>query len=886
MAVYLGDKIIYSGGGSGGLTVDLPADITQGYETVTNNPARPLYSDWGTLQGEVDSCINQYSSENFFVNILQALNLWQQDMNFASAYGFIVANDCDSITFSIGDYYVTSTGVGGAKRTVNEDGTISVKTEATLTNVKAGTRIITAYQDIEQFDIKTLKFPTNVSYYYFNCNLVYNENMFTYGSFISSYSDLRGFEIAEGKNIIFDSSTDYSTKTFTIFTNFPRLESLPKKLDLSGFTGTINFANDCHILKQLPEVLNIPNICGIDGFLKNSGCPENFPYTLNLSGLTKCNDILYNTKGIKRLTHPITISANCNIVNLLRNTVGIDTIEKISLTLNNTVNGSNTTNYTLNNCLDSLQAQEIKELAIKSNVTTSTFEGLKDGYIICQKIGTFTAEAEHLGSCLTRLPRCLKIDKVILNTKNSTSTQYVALPSVEFGDIGEVEITSEGDLYFTLGKIGNATAKYNNIDSITLTASGDIVSNDKINQITTLKSLTATTTNGKCDLNYGAKNVSNMTINATGDCNIGTNTMTFGNVSVTTSGKVGGGGSAYKCGNVNISCGSVDGLLSSGTLVSVGDISITSTGDIKAVLKNTGQLIKAGTITVTSGTLINELISASKVFEMGEVILTAPSVVSSLYNLRGLQSLKVTINANTKISSVLYITEKVLFMEDLDITATALSLAENGNIGFNCSAKNLNINLHVESTACKIDVFDGDLTTMLNVTGQIKIKAKGDCKIFTGTQRLENFNCDLDIDIVGQLGLFYGTSNSPELNKLKTLNLGNKIKATGGLRIGNPYSIVTLNGDFSNLTANDQYNTFFDKMYNLVNANVILSSTASIDCFKDSTLLSLASLNYIANNAPTLTTSKAIAFSKAVYDQNADWYSTLVSKGWTVNKTN
>ena len=151
MAVYLGDKIIYSGGGSGGLTVDLPADITQGYETVTNNPARPLYSDWGTLQGEVDSCINQYSSENFFVNILQALNLWQQDMNFASAYGFIVANDCDSITFSIGDYYVTSTGVGGAKRTVNEDGTISVKTEATLTNVKAGTRIITAYQDIEQF---------------------------------------------------------------------------------------------------------------------------------------------------------------------------------------------------------------------------------------------------------------------------------------------------------------------------------------------------------------------------------------------------------------------------------------------------------------------------------------------------------------------------------------------------------------------------------------------------------------------------------------------------------------------------------------------------------------------------------------------------------------
>lgn len=884
MAVYLGDKVIYSGG-SGGLTSDLPADITTGYETVESNPARPLYAEWGSLQSEVDSCIKQYNNENFFVNILQYLGLWQQDMNFASAYGFIVANDCDSITFSIGDYYATSTGAGGAKRTVNEDGTVTIKTEATLTNVKAGTRIITAYQDIEQFDIKTLKFPANVSYYYFNCNLVYNESMFNWQGFISNYNDLRGFDIADGKNIIFDSSTDYSAKTFDIFNNFPRLESLPKKLDLSGFNGIIKFANDCHILKQLPEVLNIPNICGIDGFLRNSGCPEVFPYTLNLSGLTTCKGVLHNTKGIKRITNPITISANCNIESFLQNVVGIDTIEKISLTLNNTVNGSSTTNYTLQSCLDGLQAQEIKELAIKSTISTSTFEGLKDGYIICSKIGTFTAEAERLGSCLTRLPRCLKIDKVILNTKNSTSNQYVGLPALDFGDIGEVEITSEGDLYFTVGKISSiSNAKYNNIDSITLTANGDIVAST-LQEINTLKSITATTTNGKCHLGDGAKNVSNIVINATGECNIGTGTMTFGSVNVTTSGKVSGGDSAYKCGNVNITCGSVDGLFNSNKLVSVGDVSITSTGDIKAVLKNTHQLIKAGAITVTSDTLINEFINGSKLFEVGEVILTAPAVTSSLYNLIGLQSLKVTINASTKISNVLYIFEKVLFMEDLDVTATALSLAEYGSIGYNCSAKHLNLNLHIESTDYDMAIFDGDLTTMLSVEGQIKFKGKSGSngtRIFSGVSRLENFNCDLDIDITGQLGLFYGTSTNPELNKLKTLNLGNKIKATGGLRIGNPYSIVSFNGDLSNMSGS----LYFEKMYNLVTANVILPSTVTIDCFKDSNLLSVASLNYIANNAPTLTTAKTITLAKAVYDQNADWYKTLVAKGWTVNKTN
>lgn len=75
-------------------------------------------------------------------------------------------------------------------------------------------------------------------------------------------------------------------------------------------------------------------------------------------------------------------------------------------------------------------------------------------------------------------------------------------------------------------------------------------------------------------------------------------------------------------------------------------------------------------------------------------------------------------------------------------------------------------------------------------------------------------------------------------------------------------------------------------MYNLVNANVILPSTSAVDCFKDSNLLSVASLNYIANNAPTLTTAKTIQFAKDVYDQTADWYKTLVAKGWTVNKAN
>ena len=889
MAVYLGDKIIYSGnkgGSNSSLVAELPADKSTPYD-VQSQPARPLYSEWGSLQGEVNSCLGGYNSENFFVNILQALGLWQQDFSFTSAYGFIVDRDCDSITFSIGEYYATSTGVGGAKNVLNEDGTVTVRDKITLTDVKKGTRIVTAFESKTSLNMDEMTIPQYVSYVYFNVNLILTQQAdgsIKTGSndlFHTNTKSLRGFEFADNKNFVInvDSSfnVDSYSHSFSFMYGYTVLESLPKKVDFSGFTGDLNFAQYCPLLKQLPETLNIQNVSKISGFLNSSGCPEVFPYTfdLNLKGL---NNFLNSTKGIKRIPKPLKFTVNNNIDYCFCRLTGLDKINSIELTVVN----SDSSNYALSSStFEQLKVQEIENLKIKripsetDNKTTYGFAGLQSKWG-CNHIDAFTIEADIISSTATgKIMQCSQIDNLNIIISGDSATQKPELPYVEDCNISNIEITTTNALTVS----APASASYNVIEKLTINTTGNVAFHSNCN-VKNLKKLNITT-QGTISLSAPKiLNLGNVVFNAAGNIDLGSNTLTCENLTIITTGTVSGGSNLYSIGDINIQAGSISGLLTGSNLHTVGNVTLVTTGDIANFLYNNTALVKCGNINATSDTKIHQLLYMLPVQEVGEVVLTAPVITNSVGTLKKLQSLKCTLNATNQINDCVYADNTttgtgILNMENLEITATVNNSSNLCRMLNGLSPKHFKVNFDI---TCEIFNIATDIYSCLDITGSVKITSasSSNMNLFNNIESLKTFNCDVEISAPSaNLTML---SNSYQL---KTLDLGNDISVSSlslGSNLSNCYGLESLTVNLTNAGILRMKNN-----YSLKKAFITLGNNNYTEMLVDCPLLTDESLAYIASNAPTVT-SKTLKLNSAVYDTSKSWYQDLVNKGWTVSK--